>query len=233
MCGVCAWRVLARAWLLGLHRHRGVCVPRAALQPRRHCEPPARRVKREADRGRPAQLGLVEEEDRLELDVGEREARLAVLLPHHRARHLDVARARQQLDLRCTVCTAAYTERWATTHHAMCRVQCTMCRVCHAPYTVCAMHHAMHYVTRLPDAVALQEGKLHLGEGLLPHEGGVRLARPAGAQRAKEGDGVAQQAEPRVDSAKCGLRRTWQPAGGSIEQLPPRPALRRQLHAQA
>ena len=95
------------------------------------------------------------------------------------------------------------------------------------------MRHAMHYVTRLPDAVALQEGKLHLGEGLLPHEGGVRLARPAGAQRAKEGDGVAQQAEPRVDSAKCGLRRTWQPAGGSIEQLPPRPELRRQLHAQA
>ena len=98
MCDVCAWRVLARAWLLGLHRHRGVCVPRAALKPRRHCEPPARRVKREADRGRPTQLGLVEEEDRLELDVGEREARLAVLLPHHRARHLDVARARQQLD---------------------------------------------------------------------------------------------------------------------------------------
>ena len=76
------------------HRHRDVRAPRATLQPRLDCELPCRSIEREAHGGWPAQLGLVEEQDRLERHVSQREAHLAVLLAHHRARHLDVACAR-------------------------------------------------------------------------------------------------------------------------------------------
>ena len=74
------------------------------------------------------------------------------------------------------------------------------------------MHHAMHFVTRLADAVALQEGELRLGEALLPHDSRRRFARPVGAQSAQEGDGVAQEAGPRVVWRQRRLRRTRQAA---------------------
>ena len=70
------------------------------------------------------------------------------------------------------------------------------------------MHHAMHYGARLADTMALQEGELHFGEGLLPHDGGRRLTRAAGAQCAQEGHSVAQEAEPRVALRQRGRRCT-------------------------